>query len=78
MSDEKLNMYISDVIHKTHIKVGEKGTKAAAVTAVIVEGNSVKPIVPEIKEVHLNRPFVYVIIDEKTEAPIFIGAVKDV
>ena len=76
MSDEKLNMYISDVIHKTHIKVGEKGTKAAAVTAVIVEGNSVKPIVPEIKEVHLNRPFVYVIIDEKTEAPIFIGAVK--
>lgn len=65
-------LYISDVLHKTKIEVGEKGTKAAAVTAVIM----VKPTAFEPKRIiriDLNRPFVYMIVD-KNNVPVFIGA----
>ena len=35
MKKEK-DIYISRIIHKTYIKVDEKGTEAAAVTAVVM------------------------------------------
>ena len=72
------NIYIGDVIHKTYIEVAEKGTKAAAVTAVIMDGNSVEMVPEEIKEVHLDRPFMYVIIDDTTNLPLFVGVVREI
>jgi len=65
---------ISKVIHRTFIQVDELGTKAGAVTAVIVD--SASAIIDE-KIVTLDRPFVYMIIDQKTNLPIFIGTVID-
>lgn len=66
--------YISNVIHKTHIKVDETGTKAGAVTAVIMaKATSVGPQFN--KNVNLNRPFLYMIYDEEAQLPIFIGTV---
>lgn len=70
------NLYIGSVIHKTHIEMGEKGTKAGAVTAVIMCGNAAMP--EEVKEVKLDRPFVYAIVDDATNIPIFIGAVNSI
>lgn len=70
------NLYVGSVIHKTHIEMGEKGTKAGAVTAVIMCGNAGMP--EEVKEVRLDRPFVYAIIDDATNIPIFIGAVNSI
>lgn len=68
---------ISDVIHKTHIDVDNAGTKAAAVTAVImVETTSFNPEMP--KSVVLDRPFVYFIVDSETDLPIFMGIVTEV
>ncbi|MBQ6251459.1 serpin family protein [Ruminococcus sp.] len=66
-------LYIGDVIHKTRIEMAEKGTKAAAVTAVMMI-SAVAPV-PEKKEIHieLTRPFVYMILD-KNDVPVFIGA----
>lgn len=66
-------LYIGDVIHKTRIEMAEKGTKAAAVTAVMMIAASAP--VPEKKEIHieLTRPFVYMILD-KNDVPVFIGA----
>ncbi|MBQ8625378.1 MAG: serpin family protein [Agathobacter sp.] len=61
------NIYISQVIHKTFIEVDENGTKAAAVTSVEVSTECEHP------SVYLNRPFVYMIIDNETNLPIFIG-----
>lgn len=72
-----LNIYISDVIHKTFIEVAEKGTRAGAVTAVIVKESAAMPV-EQPKEVRLTRPFVYAIIDTQTNLPLFIGAQTDI
>lgn len=68
---------ISKVTHKTYIAVDEKGTKAGAATAVMMEPTSA-PLTEEYKAVYLDRPFVYMIVDCETNIPIFIGTVMDV
>jgi len=68
--------YIGNVIHKTYIEVDEHGTKAAAVTAVEMDNEAIVEIF-EPKLVTLDRPFVYMIIDNETQLPVFIGTVKD-
>ena len=65
------NIFIGKVIHKTKIKVNEKGTKAGA--AALVEMVDSACAINE-KQVFLNRPFVYMIIDNSTSLPLFIGA----
>ena len=70
-------LYIYDVIHKTHIEVDESGTRAAAVTAVMVGANGM-PVEKKSATVILDRPFVYAIIDMANGLPIFIGAVTDI
>lgn len=67
------NLFISEVLHKTFISFDERGTKAGAVTKVEINdeaafGNEV---------VNLDRPFVYSIIDNRTNLPVFIGTVLD-
>ncbi|WP_295071559.1 serpin family protein [Ruminococcus sp.] len=67
-------LYIGDVLHKTKIELTEKGTKAAAVTAVMmVQATAFEPMKRKIN-IDLNRPFVYMIVD-KNNVPVFIGAV---
>lgn len=68
-------LWIGDVIHKTHIDVFEGGTKAAAVTGVIMNAPTAVPTPP--KEVILDRPFVYCIVDTETSLPIFIGTLME-
>ena len=71
------NIHISRVLHKTFISVGEKGTKAGAVTVVeAANGASMEPQEP--KEVYLDRPFVYMLIDCENNIPFFIGTVMDI
>ena len=61
----------SRVRQKTWLKLDRKGTEAAAVTVMDVTGAAmpVKPAV--IREVYLDRPFVYLIL--RDEIPVFIG-----
>jgi serpin B len=68
---------IGSVIHKTFISVGELGTKAGAVTAVVMDAECAPVEPPEKKEVYLNRPFVYMLLDTTTSTPFFIGTMKD-
>jgi serine protease inhibitor len=65
-------LYIDDIFHKTRIEVTEKGTKAAAVTYVMMMGQAARPQ-KEKKYIELDRPFVYMIVD-KNNVPVFIGA----
>ena len=70
------NIYISEVKHKTFICVDERGTKAGAVTSVTMNESGSEPIF--MYSVKLDRPFVYMIIDNDTNLPLFIGAVTDI
>lgn len=72
------NIYIGRVIHKTYIQVGEKGTKAGAATAVEMTDGSAEIIIGEIKQVYLDRPFVYMLIDCENNIPFFIGTAMDI
>ncbi len=70
------NIFISSVLHKTYISVDELGTKAGAVTSVEMGVTSMP--VADIYTVTLDRPFVYAIIDNYTNLPLFIGAVLNI
>ena len=66
------NIFIGEVLHKTFISVDELGTKAGAVTKVEMKDESA-PMSEWV--VNLNRPFVYMIIDNESKLPVFIGLV---
>jgi serpin B len=67
------------ILHKTYINLNKNGTEAAAVTAVIVKAGSVRPPEQlEEKQVYLDRPFVYAIVDTQTGLPLFLGVVSRV
>lgn len=70
------NIHIGNVLHKTYIKVDELGTKAGAVTKVEMTDESTA-IGNEYK-VDLNRPFLYLIIENENKLPLFMGAVLEI
>ncbi len=71
------NLHIDTVLHKTFIEVGQERTRAAAVTAVVMEAACDMEEEPvEIKEVYLDRPFVYAIVEVDTGMPLFIGTLQ--
>ena len=70
-------LYISQVLHKTFISVDGLGTKAGAATMVVLSDVSM-PNPEEPKTVRLDRPFVYAIIDNATNLPVFIGTLVTV
>ena len=68
-------LYINEVLHKTFINVDEKGTQAGAATIVEVGESAEAP--REVKEVHLDQPFLYMIVDTRKNVPLFIGTLTD-
>jgi serpin B len=71
------DLFISNVIHKAYVAVDEKGTEAAAATAVIAVGagapvNPSQPIV-----VKADHPFIFFIRDQQTGSILFVGRVLD-
>ena len=72
-------IYIGDVLQKAFVAVNEKGTEAAAVTA--VSGVSFPasipptPLPPVIMEV--DRPYIFLIRDRNTGIVLFVGRVAD-
>ena len=67
----KSNLMIDEVIHKSFIEVSEKGTEALAATAVIVREKSA--VMKDNPKLIINRPFVFVIKENKNNAILFIG-----
>lgn len=68
---------ISAVLHQAVVEVDEKGTEAAAATAVVV-GVMSAPIEEEPPlEIKLDRPFMFLIVDRRTGAVLFMGRLVD-
>ena len=67
-------LYISKVFHKAFVEVNEKGTEAAAATAVAMHGAGVGPVeIPFVPEFKADRPFVFVIREKSTGSVLFLG-----
>jgi serpin B len=69
-----LQLAITDVLHKAMIDVNEKGTEAAAATAVIIGPTSAPS---SDLDLNIDRPFLFLIRDMETNAILFIGRVAD-
>jgi serpin B len=77
-SDKKLpGLYISDAYHRTFIAVDEKGTEAAAATAVAMVPLSAMPRPEDPVVVKVDRPFFYAIVDGRSRTALFVGRVQD-
>ena len=63
--------FISEIKHKTFIEVNEAGTEAAAVTSVEYGENAMPG------GFYADRPFVFVIRDDRTGSILFIGKVEN-
>ncbi len=70
------NICISNVLHKTFIEVNAAGTKAGAVTS--IEADYAALDTQKAKNVVLNKPFLYMIIDTENNVPVFMGVMLDI
>ena len=80
MADTKTQkLFIGEVVHKTHIELDKNGTKAAAVTDIVMKDtSSMEPKPKKVVKIYLDRPFIYAIIQSKTGIPVFMGVVNSV
>ncbi|MCK4689970.1 MAG: serpin family protein, partial [Candidatus Marinimicrobia bacterium] len=65
------NLYISNVKHKTFVKVNEEGTEAAAVTSVEITLTSIGSSIT----MRINRPFVFAIRENHSGTILFVGKI---
>lgn len=72
--DGSHNLYVSAVRHQAFIDVAEKGTEAAAATAVVMKDAGLLMVD---LSVWVDHPFLYVVRDEPTGAILFMGRVLD-
>lgn len=65
------NLYISEVKHKTFVRVDEEGTEASAATSVGIGVTSMPP------SMIVNRPFVFIIYERESGTNLFMGKVRN-
>jgi serpin B len=70
---EEAQLVVSEVMHKTYIKVDERGTEAAAVTGITIDVTSVGPD----NSFRADHPFVFAIREKDTKAILFMGKVMN-
>ncbi len=69
------DVYLSQVVQEAFVQIGPKGAKAGAATASVMNTMSLPPE-DEIK-LNFDRPFVFVIYDNESAVPVFIGVVNN-
>lgn len=67
------DLSVGGVVHKAKVSVEENGTKAAAVTEIVMYGNCALPLEEETIDFIANRPFLYVIRDKESDVILFVG-----
>ncbi len=74
-ADPRNRLFVSDVFHKAFVKVDEKGTEAAAATAVVTTEGAGAP--PRAIPFHADHPFLFFIVDKQSNLILFMGRVAD-
>ena len=69
-------LFISRVIHQAFLAVDEKGTEAAAATAVMMEAGAAPPTDEPVK-FRVDHPFMLIIRDTRNGEALFVGRVLD-
>lgn len=69
--------HISEVRQKAYVEVSEEGTEAAAVTGIRLVKRSVARVPEERFEMIVDRPFLFAIVDARSEMILFMGLVND-
>jgi serpin B len=69
------HLFIDKVIHKAFVAVDEKGTEAAAATAIGIRATAAHPGTPV--DVVADHPFVFLIRDRQTGSVLFVGRVSN-
>jgi serpin B len=72
--DGRKDLFISQVIHQSYVKVDEEGTEAAAATAVVMTATGM-PTRPKV--FRADHPFIFIIQDKKSGNILFMGRVDD-
>jgi serpin B len=72
--DRADRLFISEVFHKGFVRVDEKGTEAAAATAVTMSRAGGAEAPPQIK---VDRPFLFLVRDRSSGLVLFLGRVTD-
>jgi serpin B len=72
MSERQL--FVSAVRQQAFVEVDEQGTEAAAVTMVTTPSSGIPETPPKPFQMIVDRPFLFLIADERTETILFMGA----
>ncbi len=73
ITDEQV--YVEQASHKAFVNVNEKGTEAAAVTALVMRATSGPP--EPVGEFVADHPFMFIIQEKETGEILFIGRIMD-
>ena len=76
--DGHKDLFISDILHKAFVDVTEEGTEAAAATAALMRAKSADAPQPPPPELfRADRPFLFLIQENRTGSILFLGRVTD-
>ena len=68
---------LGEAIHKTYIDLNEEGTKAAAVTAFLVNDKASAPKETNYYKISFDKPFIYLIREKTSNELLFFGVVYE-
>lgn len=74
--DGRRDLSVDAVLHEAHVDVSERGTEAAAATAVTVTTRAMPQQLPPL-EIRADRPFAWAVVDPRSRAMWFAGVVRD-
>lgn len=71
--DSSKRLHISEIVHTASIEIDEKGTEAAAKAVVISVTTDASFHIPIVISFVADHPFIYYIIENETNAILFMG-----
>jgi serpin B len=67
------DLFISAILQKVFFEIDEKGSEAAAATAIIVTTTALMPGFEEPMEFIADRPFIFILKENQFNTPLFVG-----